>query len=114
MNSITLFDRNDPVPLYLQLKRIWRQQITAGQLNPGDQLPAEHEICRQYAVSPITVKQALKELANEGLLSRERGRGTFVTQRRLPPQELTRLADTVMQSLTGFWAKPAKPWGSWQ
>jgi len=95
MSSEQRIDRNDPVPLYLQLKRIWAHQIARGQLSPGDQLPPEHEICRQYEVSSITVKQAMKELVNEGLLSRERGRGTFVTQRKLPAQELTRLSDVV-------------------
>lgn len=86
-------DRSDPVPLYLQLTRIWRQEIATGHLKPGDMLPPEPEVCRQYGVSAITVKQALKELVNEGSVSRERGRGTFITQRKLPPQELTRLSD---------------------
>lgn len=93
MTATDKIDRNDPVPLYLQLARLWRHQIAAGWLKAGDQLAPEPEICRQYEVSAITVKQAMKELVNEGLLSRERGRGTFVTRQKLPPQDLTRLSD---------------------
>lgn len=85
-------DRNNPVPLYLQIKALWQNQIAAGLLKPGDQLPPEHELCRMYGVSPITVKQAMKALVTEGVLTRERGRGTFVTRPKLPAQELTRLS----------------------
>lgn len=86
-------DRNKPVPLYVQLRELWQHQIARGELEPGAMLPPEHELCRQYDVSPITVKQAMRELVREGLLVRERGRGTFVARRRTPTPELTRLSD---------------------
>lgn len=77
--------------MYLQIKEIWRQQIEAGTLKPGDQFPTEQELCRRYEVSRITVKQAVGALVNEGLLVRRRGKGTFVvgSRRHQDPGSLT-------------------------
>lgn len=83
-------NKENPVPLYLQIKEIWRHQIKAGVLKPGDQFPTEQELCRRYEVSRITVKQAVSALVNEGLLIRRRGKGTFVAKPKLR-QDLTGL-----------------------
>jgi len=71
-------DRRSDVPFYSQLKRLIRSDIAARGLEPGDRLPGEHELCAQYDVSRTVVRQALLELEHEGVLRRERGRGTFV------------------------------------
>jgi len=76
-------DRNSPVPFYYQLKRILSDKITSGELEPGAQLPSEHELCSRYDVSRTVVRQALNELYHEGLVERYRGRGTFVATRKL-------------------------------
>lgn len=76
-------DKENPVPLYLQIKEIWQHQIKSGTLKPGDQFPTEQELCRRYDVSRITVKQAVGALVNEGLLVRRRGKGTFVARPKL-------------------------------
>ena len=55
-----------------------RQQITAGHLAPGDQLPAEHELAAAYHVGIPTVRQATAQLETEGLLDKRQGKGTFV------------------------------------
>jgi GntR family transcriptional regulator len=48
---------------------------------PGDPLPSEAELCERFSVSRMTVRQALAELTNDGLVERRRGQGTFVAHR---------------------------------
>ncbi len=73
-----------PTPLYHQIYLILRNQLVAGAYPAGTLLPSEQELTRDYGVSRITAKRALNELAAEGLVSRERGRGTVATYE--PPQ----------------------------
>jgi len=79
-----------PLPKYYQLKELLREKITAGEWQPGDMLPSERELSEQYHISRMTVRQALQELATEGLLRREQGRGTFVAEPKIE-HGLTRL-----------------------
>ncbi|HEX6384913.1 MAG TPA: extracellular solute-binding protein [Anaerolineae bacterium] len=72
-------DHTTPIPLYYQLKLLIKKQIEEGQLQPGDQIPTEAELCQRYNMSRTPVRQALLELVREGLLTRTVGRGTFVT-----------------------------------
>ena len=72
-----------PMPLYQQLKQRLRDEIERGDYKPGDQLPAEPELIQQFGVSRITVRQALSDLAAEGLVVRRHGKGTFVAERRI-------------------------------
>ena len=73
-------DRDDPVPLYHQLYRILLDKITSGAWRPGDLIPSEKELGQQYQSSRITIRQTLQQLAADGYLSREQGRGTFVAE----------------------------------
>ena len=73
-------ERNNPAPLYEQLKKIIEQKIEQGDLEADDQIPSERELCEQYGVSRITVRQAINLAVNEGLLYRTHGRGTFVAR----------------------------------
>jgi len=75
-----ILDKNTPIPLYYQLKEIFREKIDTGELKPGDLVPSERELSEKYTISRPTIRQALKELVNEGLLRREKGRGTFVSE----------------------------------
>lgn len=67
------------VPLYYQIGTILREQILSGRYGPGDRLPTEANLVSRFGVSRITVRQALRSLTEEGLIRREAGRGTFVT-----------------------------------
>jgi GntR family transcriptional regulator len=75
-------ERSNPLPLYYQLKEVLRQQIQAGHLAPHTAIPSEPELVSRYQVSRATVRQALTELVNEGLLYRQHGKGTFVREQR--------------------------------
>lgn len=81
------------VPRYHQLKEIIREQITGGDLKPGDLVPSERELSERYGVSRMTARQSIVELTNEGLLYRRQGKGTFVAWPKIA-QQLT--------ALTGF------------
>jgi len=69
-----------PTPLYYQLKNILKSRILSNELKGNQRLPTETELCMEYNVSRVTVRQALSELMKEGLIYRDRGRGTFVTE----------------------------------
>jgi len=71
-------DSSSPIPLYYQIREQLRQQILSGALKPGDTLPGEQRICIETGVSRMTARLALSQLANEGLVVRKRGKGTFV------------------------------------
>jgi GntR family transcriptional regulator len=88
---MTILSRAGPVPLYYQLKTVILREIESGRWPPDAQLPTENELASRFSVSKITVRQALRELAGEGFIRREQGRGTFVERRRLQqgPRELT-------------------------
>lgn len=70
--------RTSKVPLYQQLYEILNGDISRGVWKPGEIIPSESELIAKYQVSRITVRQVLDMLVNEGLIYRERGRGTFV------------------------------------
>lgn len=69
------------IPLYHQIFLIIRQKIMDGVYSYDERLPGELDLIRQHAVSRITAKRALDELALEGMVIRERGRGTRVRYR---------------------------------
>jgi GntR family transcriptional regulator len=73
-------DRTSKVPLYHQLYEILRSKIVDGLWPPGTMIPPESELCTAYEVSQITVRQALDNLVSDGLIYRQRGRGSFVSQ----------------------------------
>ena len=81
----TLFDRSVPTPLYHQLYMALRQKILSGQLASEASFMGEQELSARLGVSRITVKRALKELSDDGLITRQRGRGTFVAPGRVLP-----------------------------
>jgi GntR family transcriptional regulator len=84
-------NRRLPVPLYHQLKAMILRQIQAGRWHPGDRLPTEDEWMARYGVRKITVRQAMRDLAQLVYVRREQGRGTFVQRPPLEegPRELT-------------------------
>lgn len=66
-------------PLYAQLADLFRQRILKGVWKNGDKLPSLDELADEFHVAKVTVRQAIDRLTRDGLLSPQRGRGTFVT-----------------------------------
>jgi len=66
------------VALYLRLSRVFRERIIAGEWAPGTLIPGLPQLCEDFQVSRVTMRQALAILAQEGLIGIGRGRGTWV------------------------------------
>jgi GntR family transcriptional regulator len=71
-------------PLYQIVSDALLAQVESGELKPNDRLPSESELCEQYSVARNTVRRALSELVNDGILKTVPGLGTFVQDIRLP------------------------------
>ncbi len=71
-------DRNGFTPAYLQLVNTLKDQIARGIYLPGDRLPSESELCKQYQVSPMTVRRSINVLIEQRIVSTIQGSGTYV------------------------------------
>jgi GntR family transcriptional regulator len=77
------------VPLHRQLYLVLHDEIGRGALAAGDALPTELSLCEQFGVSRITVRRALADLADAGLIERRHGVGSFVTEQSSPRTDVT-------------------------
>jgi GntR family transcriptional regulator len=87
-------DKSSPVPYHYQLRQLLEHAVTSGSLGVGEQIPTEAWLCERYDVSRTVVRQALSDLEREGLVSRMKGKGTFVSG--------PKLSEHVIQSLTSL------------
>lgn len=71
-------DKQSHVPAYAQLAQILRRGISDGIYPPGSRLPAESALAKAHGVSAMTARQAVSVIAEEGLVRRVQGSGTFV------------------------------------
>lgn len=78
-----VINKKSPVAAYVQLKNIISSQIKNGDIKPHEMLPSEAELCRNYEISRITVRQALRKLIDDALLYTIKGKGTFVAEPKL-------------------------------
>src|SRR5688572_6130114 len=92
-------DRSSPTPLYFQLARAIEGAITGGALPAGSRLANELLLAQQYGLSRPTVRRAVQELVDKGLLVRKRGVGTQVIQPHVRRSvELTSLYDDLARA----------------
>ena len=82
------------VPLYGKVEEVLASEIARGDMRPGDRLPSEDELLTRFAVSRITVRRAIQNLVQRGIVEIQRGRGTFVLAPKVS-QELTKLTGFV-------------------
>jgi GntR family transcriptional regulator len=95
MTLNTKVDRSSYVPYYIQVMEALTDYIHHGDAQAGEQLPGEPELCRLFGVSRTVIRQALKELEYEGLIIREKGKGTFIAE--------PKIRESLFQELTGFY-----------
>lgn len=94
------FSRHDGLPKYVAISRAITLAITDGELTAGETLPAQKELAESFGVTLMTVRQAIQLLTEQGLLTTEQGKGTFVRNRpfHLPLGRLASLAAQVEAS----------------
>jgi len=88
-----MLNPNSPIPLYHQLAEILQDRIRSGVYGPGELIPSEIGLAKQYNIGRPTVRQAMNLLVNKGLIQRRRGAGTFV-KKPSPRVDLFSLAGT--------------------
>lgn len=86
-----MIDRESHVPIYYQIEKYILQLIQNQDLKSGDIIPSERELTELFNVSRMTVRQAVMNLVNEGVLTRLKGKGTFISDQKIeqPLQGLT-------------------------
>ena len=77
---MTPLNTNDGTPLYLQLAKQLKCSINHQEFESGNRLPSEMELCDIYSVSRVTVRKAIEVLVSDGVLVRQRGKGTYVNR----------------------------------
>jgi GntR family transcriptional regulator len=87
-------DKASPVPFYYQLRQLLERAVADGVLASGEQIPTEASLCERYDVSRTVVRQALSDLERTGLVTRLKGKGTFVAE--------PKVSEFVAQSLTSL------------
>ncbi|MCE8009538.1 GntR family transcriptional regulator [Aestuariivita sp.] len=73
----------DPTPMYHRIYVVLHDQIQRGYFDPDQPMPSEVELARTFSVSRVTLRKTLERLEREGLILRQRGRGTFARPRRV-------------------------------
>ena len=72
--------QHSPLPLYVQIRDNLKRKILEGGYSVHERLPSEAEMMKAFGVSRITIRQALRDLHNEGLVFSAQGKGTFVSK----------------------------------
>lgn len=90
-----------PMPRYVQLADIFRQRIVRGSWLAGGMLPSIETLMLEFSVARVTVRQAIKRLSAEGLVSPHRGRGTLV--KKVPARERSLRVHTTFAGLVAMY-----------
>ncbi len=100
---IFAIDQNLAVPLYHQVYLVLRENIRNGAYGESA-VPTEAELCVSFGVSRITIKRAMHELTKEGMIIRQRGRGTFVAESSRLPQAKRDSLDDLLRNVMAIGA----------
>ena len=94
-----MLDKKSPIPIYIQIEEQLKQRIAQGDFLMGTAIPSERELTERFGVSRMTVRQSITNLVNDGLLYREKGRGTFVASPKVeqPLNGLTSFAEDMLK-----------------
>lgn len=84
-------------PIYLMIKQELKEKIKNGTYQSGDRIPSERELSNIFDISRMTARQAINELVKEGLVKREKGRGTFVESPHFLQRNIRSFTDTLRE-----------------
>lgn len=90
-----MINKNSPIPVYYQLKEDIKEKINMGIWKIGQYIDSERELAEHYNVSRMTIRQALGELVQEGILIKEKGKGTFVCEPKVKQMDIMSFSDMV-------------------
>lgn len=93
-----MIDKNSPIPVYYQLKEAILKKITEGVWKVGQCIDSERELSEYYGVSRMTIRQALGELVQEGILVREKGKGTFVCEPKVKQKDMMSFSEIIKRT----------------
>lgn len=93
-----MIDKNSPIPVYYQLKNDFIKKIANGTWKAGECISSERELCEIYDVSRMTIRQAIGELVQEGILTRKKGKGTFVCEQKVNQKDMMSFTEMIKQS----------------
>jgi GntR family transcriptional regulator len=93
-----MIDKNSPIPVYYQLKEDIKKKIAHGVWKVGECIDSERELSENYGVSRMTIRQALGELVQEGILVREKGKGTFVCDPKVKQMDMMSFSEMIKKS----------------
>jgi len=85
-STFTSLDQDSPLPLHYQLRVALMEKIRSQGLRVGDRIWTDKELESEYGVSRTTVRQALSEMVNSGIIHRQRGKGTTLLRPPIPEQ----------------------------
>ncbi|RZT21932.1 GntR family transcriptional regulator [Fictibacillus sp. BK138] len=107
-----MIDKTSPLPLYFQIEEAIKQKIDKGEWESGSMISSEREFAENYEVSRMTVRQAINNLVNDGYLTRRKGKGTFVSGKKIEQKLLGLTSFTEDMKTRGY--KPASKLVSFQ
>jgi GntR family transcriptional regulator len=88
-------DKNSPIPAYYQLRGIILDKVHSGEYPAGSLIPSERDLSQNLGISRMTVRQALNQLVLEGVLTREKGKGTYVSRIKLEQKNIMSFSEAV-------------------
>jgi len=103
-------DLESGVPIYMQIVERVKQMVVSGQLQPGQQLPTMRQLATDLRVNYNTVGRAYLILDQEGIISTQQGRGTYIASR-LDETEISKLRLDKLHSLLGPPVREARAMG---
>lgn len=98
-------EKSSPEPLYIQVQNWIKEKISTGIWKPNDKLPSEIDLAEMLGISRGTIKQAIKQLTEEGILTQIHGKGTYVVGGHLEyplAERLVSLAETMIENHHDF------------
>jgi GntR family transcriptional regulator len=100
-----MINKNSQIPYYLQVRENLLKKIDDGVFKPEEKIPSEEELCKYYNVSRPTIRQAIKELINDGKLIIKKGKGTYAIKQKFESlliDKIVSFADELKQNKIPF------------